>query len=392
MNSTSTLHTYQHVKQESKQKTPTSTSSFYSTENKTQSKKYNGDLKGPRLPSKYNTYSDNRSQQTIPSSTSFDNDDNVLTGTIRSYQSEPDIVNNNNNTQTTIKAMEANNSISNVYNNLINSMDNINIYDIENDIGDQPSSKPLYNSHNSDNNDNNEKNKDDQTNQGQRQTKGNMGYKNKSEYDVSQSSTTTTRHDNQQTNSNNDNRNYGDSSNNTQQYKENTYTSNNDKPPIPTFCFGSNDTATNKKNEMPPIPTFSFNNNTHSTNNMPPIPTFSFGDDNDQDNGGEDEIPIDLSVSLRCGACDELINGMAITAAGHRWHTECFKCYHCKQDLEHIAFYVKDQLPYCALDYHELFTTRCDYCHTPIEDVKIIIINWTGSFLKKLIKNKIKLR
>ncbi|KAI8384987.1 uncharacterized protein BYT42DRAFT_564301 [Radiomyces spectabilis] len=72
-----------------------------------------------------------------------------------------------------------------------------------------------------------------------------------------------------------------------------------------------------------------------------------------------------------CAGCDKPISGMAITAAGSKWHADCFKCRHCGQDLEHIAFYEKDGQPYCALDYHELFSTRCDYCNTPIEEKSI---------------------
>jgi hypothetical protein len=113
--------------------------------------------------------------------------------------------------------------------------------------------------------------------------------------------------------------------------------------------------------DRPPIPTFSFG----ATNDMP-IPTFSFGTNDDTQ---EEEAPLlNLAVGLQCGGCDKMISGMAITAAGHRWHADCFKCQHCHQDLEHVAFYEKDGLPYCALDYHELFTTRCQYCHTPIEE------------------------
>ncbi|ORZ21425.1 hypothetical protein BCR42DRAFT_407531 [Absidia repens] len=130
-----------------------------------------------------------------------------------------------------------------------------------------------------------------------------------------------------------------------------------------------------KTDAMPPIPTFSFGNvNTSNEDTMPPIPTFSFGNNDDdnhrQQDSSNDDI-LNLSLGLRCGGCDKLISGMAITAAGHRWHADCFKCQHCHQDLEHVAFYEKDGLPYCALDYHELFTTRCQYCHTPIEEKSI---------------------
>ncbi|KAI8097520.1 uncharacterized protein BX664DRAFT_356751 [Halteromyces radiatus] len=128
--------------------------------------------------------------------------------------------------------------------------------------------------------------------------------------------------------------------------------------------------------DKPPIPTFSFGNISNDNDGMPPIPTFSFGNtdddvNSDMNNNDKQDDVLNLALGLRCGGCDNLISGMAITAAGHRWHADCFKCQHCHQDLEHVAFYEKDGLPYCALDYHELFTTRCDYCHTPIEEKSI---------------------
>ncbi|ORX59633.1 hypothetical protein DM01DRAFT_1317770 [Hesseltinella vesiculosa] len=131
-------------------------------------------------------------------------------------------------------------------------------------------------------------------------------------------------------------------------------------PPIPTFSFGSdNDT-------MPPIPTFSFG----SDNDTMAIPTFSFGEDGQPDETAD----ADVIRPLHCCACDQLIRGMAITAAARRWHPECFKCQKCHQELEHIAFYEKDGAIFCALDYHELFTTRCHYCQTPIENKSIFAL------------------
>ncbi|KAG0184057.1 hypothetical protein DFQ28_000214 [Apophysomyces sp. BC1034] len=87
--------------------------------------------------------------------------------------------------------------------------------------------------------------------------------------------------------------------------------------------------------------------------------------------GARVSVPNVLYTGVRCAGCDKAISGMTITAAGQVWHAGCFKCQHCKQDLEHVAFYTKDGRPYCALDYHELFSTRCDYCGTPIEEKSI---------------------
>ncbi|KAI8069251.1 hypothetical protein BC940DRAFT_298273 [Gongronella butleri] len=133
--------------------------------------------------------------------------------------------------------------------------------------------------------------------------------------------------------------------------------------PIPLFSMGD---ASNQ-----PIPSFSFGDASNQ-----PIPSFSFGDDAcAAADAAENEQDSELTRPLHCGSCDKLIHGMAITAAGRRWHPGCFRCQHCHQDLEHIAFYAKDGAIYCALDYHELFTTRCHYCQTPIEDKSIFALN-----------------
>ncbi|ORY89913.1 hypothetical protein BCR43DRAFT_464653 [Syncephalastrum racemosum] len=78
-----------------------------------------------------------------------------------------------------------------------------------------------------------------------------------------------------------------------------------------------------------------------------------------------------LYTGVRCAGCDNPISGRVIRVEQNQWHVDCFKCRHCGQDLEHVAFYSKDGQPYCALDYHELFSTRCDYCGTPIEEKSI---------------------
>lgn len=76
-----------------------------------------------------------------------------------------------------------------------------------------------------------------------------------------------------------------------------------------------------------------------------------------------------LYTGVQCAGCEQPISGRVIRVDHNQWHVDCFKCRHCGQDLEHVAFYSKDGQPYCALDYHELFSTRCDYCGTPIEEV-----------------------
>ncbi|CAD6962117.1 unnamed protein product [Tilletia laevis] len=57
------------------------------------------------------------------------------------------------------------------------------------------------------------------------------------------------------------------------------------------------------------------------------------------------------------------------------FHPACFRCAHCSESLEHVAFFEHEGKAYCHLDYHELFSTRCFHCRTPIVDERYITIN-----------------
>ena len=37
-------------------------------------------------------------------------------------------------------------------------------------------------------------------------------------------------------------------------------------------------------------------------------------------------------------------------------------------------FYENDGLPYCELDYQELFLPKCDDCHAAIMDVSVCVV------------------
>lgn len=80
-------------------------------------------------------------------------------------------------------------------------------------------------------------------------------------------------------------------------------------------------------------------------------------------------VPNPLYSSILCAGCSKPISGVVISAMNKRWHASCFKCKECGENLEHMAYQEKDGVPYCALDFHEKFSVKCDYCHTPIEEV-----------------------
>lgn len=93
-----------------------------------------------------------------------------------------------------------------------------------------------------------------------------------------------------------------------------------------------------------------------------------------------------------CSQCVLPIAGRIVTAAGARFHPECFSCYHCNTPLECVAFYAEPEAKrnerlanaepddeeaqstrhYCHLDYHELFSPRCKSCKTPIEGEVVV--------------------
>ncbi|KAJ9272096.1 hypothetical protein DTO212C5_1859 [Paecilomyces variotii] len=93
-----------------------------------------------------------------------------------------------------------------------------------------------------------------------------------------------------------------------------------------------------------------------------------------------------------CAACTLPIAGKIVTAAGSRFHPECFTCHHCGTALECVAFYQEPEAKraerleksaadddeaqamrfYCHLDFHELFSPRCKSCKTPIEGEVVV--------------------
>jgi len=117
-----------------------------------------------------------------------------------------------------------------------------------------------------------------------------------------------------------------------------------------------------------------------------------------------------------CTHCALPIAGRIVSAAGQRFHPECFTCFQCGEHLECVAFYPEPEnklaervsriqarqrgediafLPthstpndmarlehedgtdesqrfFCHLDFHEMFSPRCKSCKTPIEGEVIV--------------------
>ncbi|KAH8422664.1 LIM domain protein [Aspergillus melleus] len=96
--------------------------------------------------------------------------------------------------------------------------------------------------------------------------------------------------------------------------------------------------------------------------------------------------------TAKCESCSLPIAGRIVTAAGTRFHPECFVCFHCQTALECVAFYQEPEAKryerladasaydeeartlrfYCHLDFHEIFSPRCKSCKTPIEGEVVV--------------------
>ncbi|MCJ1365264.1 hypothetical protein MMC16_004385 [Acarospora aff. strigata] len=111
--------------------------------------------------------------------------------------------------------------------------------------------------------------------------------------------------------------------------------------------------------------------------------------------------------TAQCAQCALPISGRIVSAAGQRFHPECFVCYHCSEALECVAFYPEPDTKreervariraraggefieekegmgemedgdeglrfYCHLDFHEFFSPRCRSCKTPIEGEVVV--------------------
>lgn len=111
--------------------------------------------------------------------------------------------------------------------------------------------------------------------------------------------------------------------------------------------------------------------------------------------------------TAQCAQCVLPISGRIVSAAGQRFHPECFVCYHCGEGLECVAFYPEPDTKrkervariraradgqfieeregmsemedgddglrfYCHLDFHEFFSPRCRSCKTPIEGEVVV--------------------
>jgi hypothetical protein len=169
---------------------------------------------------------------------------------------------------------------------------------------------------------------------------------------------------------------------------------------------------------MPSVPSINVNGPSGSTRPLPDPKNHSskpFGRGGNT-NSRTHWTPTNVRTGALCTHCALPIAGRIVSAAGNRFHPECFVCYQCGEHLECVAFYPEPDnklaervsriqarqrgadiafLPthptpndmarlehedgtdesqrfFCHLDFHEMFSPRCKSCKTPIEGEVIV--------------------
>lgn len=78
----------------------------------------------------------------------------------------------------------------------------------------------------------------------------------------------------------------------------------------------------------------------------------------------------------------QVITSGGVTYKNEPWHRECFTCTHCNITLAGQRFTSRDEKPYCAECFGELFAKRCTACVKPITGGINILILLIKSLLK----------
>ncbi|XP_032671168.1 uncharacterized protein LOC116844122 isoform X2 [Odontomachus brunneus] len=72
-------------------------------------------------------------------------------------------------------------------------------------------------------------------------------------------------------------------------------------------------------------------------------------------------------IAPTCNKCNNKIKGDCLNAIGKHFHPECFNCAYCGKLFGNTPFFLEEGLPYCEADWNELFTTKCFACGFPVE-------------------------
>ncbi|KAI5095244.1 leupaxin [Silurus meridionalis] len=79
-----------------------------------------------------------------------------------------------------------------------------------------------------------------------------------------------------------------------------------------------------------------------------------------------EKMGVQTAAKGHCASCGKCIAGKIITALGKVWHPEHFVCVVCKEELGGKGFFEREGIPYCKVDYENMYSPRCAYCQGPI--------------------------
>ncbi|XP_063403214.1 prickle planar cell polarity protein 3-like isoform X3 [Mytilus trossulus] len=68
----------------------------------------------------------------------------------------------------------------------------------------------------------------------------------------------------------------------------------------------------------------------------------------------------------KCSKCSGVINKGGVAYKNMPWHRECFVCTNCNKELAKEKFTSREDKPYCAECYGQLFAKKCCRCEQPI--------------------------
>lgn len=71
-------------------------------------------------------------------------------------------------------------------------------------------------------------------------------------------------------------------------------------------------------------------------------------------------------IATKCTKCKQVLTTGGVTFRGEPWHKECFVCAKCASPLAGQKFASREDKPYCAECFGELFAKRCACCGKPI--------------------------
>merc|ERR1712110_319916 len=75
--------------------------------------------------------------------------------------------------------------------------------------------------------------------------------------------------------------------------------------------------------------------------------------------------------ATKCIKCNKVITSGGVTYRNDPYHRECFTCTNCDRILAGQRFTSRDDKPFCADCFAQLFSKRCNACSKPITGLSL---------------------